>query len=147
MIDDNDPRLTAYVFGELDEKERAIVEQAISQSSELSRAVDEIRQTNLLLTGEFSSEDAIGLSDEQKATLTSAGAGSSRRPMGPSSPSTAKGFVLKYWAWAAAAACLVAIAIPYFPKLTEQAPFAASAMLDTVTESSRPLKIEGDVAM
>ena len=47
MIDTNDPKLTAYVLGELLDGERAEVEAELEQSAELRRAVDEIRETVL----------------------------------------------------------------------------------------------------
>ena len=72
MIDKNDPRLTAFVLGELDEQERATIEKAISESSELAQAVDEIRQTTTWLSSEFASEEPLGLGADRKEELVSA---------------------------------------------------------------------------
>ena len=38
-IDANDPRLTAYALGELNETERAVIESALEQNPELRAAV------------------------------------------------------------------------------------------------------------
>lgn len=45
MIDQNDPRLTAYLLGELDAEQTAEIESAINQSDELQRHVSELRST------------------------------------------------------------------------------------------------------
>ena len=49
MIDQDDPRLTSYVLGELSAAEAAEIEQAIQDSPELEAAVEEIRSTVGLL--------------------------------------------------------------------------------------------------
>jgi anti-sigma factor RsiW len=49
MIDQNDPRLTDYVLGELSATEANEIEQAIQNSPELEAAVEEIRSTVGLL--------------------------------------------------------------------------------------------------
>src|SRR6516225_8592666 len=49
-IDPNDPRVTAYVLGELDPPERAVVEAMLLESPECLQAVEEIRQTASWLT-------------------------------------------------------------------------------------------------
>jgi Ca-activated chloride channel family protein len=73
----NDPRLTAYVLGELDEKDRAAVEAALARSAELRQTVDEIRETADLLTSELAGEPIPQLSNERReAVLQVAGNGS-----------------------------------------------------------------------
>ena len=54
--DPNDPRLTAFVLGELEPDERAIVESALNESAECRQAVEEIRQTTLWLTEQLHEE-------------------------------------------------------------------------------------------
>ena len=44
-IDPNDPRLTAFVLGELDPTERGLVEADLIESAECRQAVEEIRLT------------------------------------------------------------------------------------------------------
>jgi Ca-activated chloride channel family protein len=68
-IDPNDPKLTAYVLGELDDKERAEVEAQLVQSAELRRAVEEIRETTERLTKELQAGPATVLTDDQRAAI------------------------------------------------------------------------------
>ena len=68
-IDSNDPKLTAYVLGELDEQDHAEVEAAISQSAELRRVVDEIRSTTDLLAKELVGKSSISLSADQRTAI------------------------------------------------------------------------------
>src|SRR6185312_11053976 len=58
-FDPNDPRLTAYVLGELDPAERPEIEAMLETSAEGRQAVEEIRQTIGWLTGQLSEEQAL----------------------------------------------------------------------------------------
>lgn len=69
MIDKNDPRLTAYVLGELGSAEAARVEAAIDESDELKLVVDEIQRTTELLTLQFSQETELSLTSTQRAEI------------------------------------------------------------------------------
>ncbi len=80
-INPDDPKLTAYVLGELDEKERAEVEAQLAGSAELRRAVDEIRKTTELLTKELESEPAIALSAAQRLAIEAKAAKLNGRPV------------------------------------------------------------------
>jgi len=71
-FDANDPRLTAYALDELDDAERAEVEKLLEQSPEARAAVEEIRQTAELLTGEFANEPVAALSAEQRRAIEAA---------------------------------------------------------------------------
>jgi Ca-activated chloride channel homolog len=55
-IDSNDPRLTAFVLGELDPTERAVVEAYLVESAECREAVEEIRLTTRWLTEQLQEE-------------------------------------------------------------------------------------------
>ena len=57
-FDPNDPRLTAYVLGELDPSERAEVEAILNESSECRQAMEEIRSTVGWLTERLHEEQA-----------------------------------------------------------------------------------------
>jgi tetratricopeptide (TPR) repeat protein len=70
MIDQNDPRLTAYVLGELSSAEMAEIEAAIHESPELAAAVEEIAGMTGMLGEAYESEEKLRLSDEQKKTLS-----------------------------------------------------------------------------
>ena len=45
MINQNDPRLTAYLLGELDEAGHEEIQSALAQSPELRKHVDALRET------------------------------------------------------------------------------------------------------
>ncbi|UCE60967.1 MAG: von Willebrand factor type A domain-containing protein [Phycisphaerales bacterium] len=67
--DPNDWRLTAYVLGELDEKERADVEAMLAESEEARRAVEEIRRTTGLVEDELQKEPVLALTGEQRKAI------------------------------------------------------------------------------
>ena len=69
MINSDDPRLTAYVFGELDDADRSEVESALAESPELQAEVDSIRQTAALLEDGLQTESAPALTDSQRAAI------------------------------------------------------------------------------
>jgi anti-sigma-K factor RskA len=69
MTDSNDPRLTAYVLGELDDAERAEVERQLEQSAELREEVEAIRQTTALLGDELQAEPCPALTDQQRSAI------------------------------------------------------------------------------
>ena len=68
-IDLNDPRLTAYALGELDETEQAAVERELIRSDAARQAVEEIRATAGLLKEELSNEPGVELSQSQNALI------------------------------------------------------------------------------
>ena len=68
-IDPNDPKLTAYALGELDETERAAVESELLFSEAARQEVEEIQATAGLLKEEFSSEPGFELSQSQNALI------------------------------------------------------------------------------
>jgi Ca-activated chloride channel family protein len=65
----NDPRLTAYALGELDDSERTEVEVALTQSPALAAEVDSIRAAAATLEAAFHAEPVLALSDEQRSTI------------------------------------------------------------------------------
>jgi Ca-activated chloride channel family protein len=65
-----DPRLTAYALGEIeDESERNAIEAAVEQSPELQAAVASIRKLGDLLSAGFAEEPAPELSEFEKAKM------------------------------------------------------------------------------
>jgi len=62
----DDPRLTAYVLGELDNAERKIVERALAGSEACRRAVDEIRHSTRLVVAALAAEPVDTLSSKQR---------------------------------------------------------------------------------
>ncbi len=69
MIDANDPKLTAYVLGELSDNERAEVEAAIAQNEQLRRVVNAIRETTGILAAELGTATSAALSNEQRTAI------------------------------------------------------------------------------
>jgi hypothetical protein len=69
MINSDDPRLTAYVLGELDGIERAEIEAALAASPEMQAEVDSIRQTAELFDESLQSEEAPALTNEQREAI------------------------------------------------------------------------------
>ncbi len=68
-LDLNDPKWTAYAFGELDESERAAVEAELRNDPAARQFVDELRTTGELLKCALATEPAARLTNEQRATL------------------------------------------------------------------------------
>ncbi|HEY2931779.1 MAG TPA: hypothetical protein VGK99_08510 [Acidobacteriota bacterium] len=64
--DPDDPRLTAYLLGELDEKERAALKAELAASETLRNELDEIRRTMTAVEQELESEPQFTLLDEQR---------------------------------------------------------------------------------
>ncbi|MBI1314443.1 DUF3520 domain-containing protein [bacterium] len=65
----DDPRLTAFVLGELDAADRAAVEELLESSSEARTFVDDLQGTIGILRDELSAEPAPALTNEQRAAL------------------------------------------------------------------------------
>ena len=68
-IKKDDPRLTAFVLGELDQADTEQIQNAISDSPELAAAVEEIRMAVDLLGTAYQSESPLVLLDQQKSEL------------------------------------------------------------------------------
>src|SRR5579875_1634381 len=116
-FDPNDPRLTAYVLGEIEPSERPEIEAMLEQSPEARQAVEEIRQTIGWLSDR--------LHDEQETYATRPG--SDHRP----AVALAKAGVEPHrpW-WRRTAARLVAVAALLL--------IAGSVTLLSVLRTSRP---------
>ncbi|MBW3596488.1 MAG: hypothetical protein KY475_04340, partial [Planctomycetes bacterium] len=72
MFDMNDPRLTAYVLGELDDPSRVELEAELERSPELRRAVEELRRAAEFLRETLHSEPAPSLTDTQRDAIHAA---------------------------------------------------------------------------
>ena len=69
MLDKNDPKLTAYALGELDEAEARLVEAELEGSQELRDEIDAIRRTSSLLAEHLGSEPCPELTGEQREAI------------------------------------------------------------------------------
>ena len=65
MIDKNDPRLTAFVLGELEESDRQEIQAAIDAQSELQAEIKQIQKASGQLESFFQTESGVGLTNEQ----------------------------------------------------------------------------------
>ncbi len=68
-FDPNDPRITAYVLGELNADERKAFESALSASGDLQQAVQATRQATERLACELRTEPSASLSDPQRESV------------------------------------------------------------------------------
>jgi len=68
-IKKDDPRLTAFVLGELSESDTEQIQSAVSNSPELASAVEEIRNVVGLLGEAYQTESPLSLLDQQKSEL------------------------------------------------------------------------------
>lgn len=68
-FDPDDPKLTAFALGELDEADRRAFESLLAQSPEAARFVAEVRETAALLSGTLRKEPMPGLSIVQRLDL------------------------------------------------------------------------------
>ena len=65
----NDPRLTAFALGELDEGDRAAVEDRLAADADSRKFVEDVRATARLLTEQFQNEASPGLTPAQKTAI------------------------------------------------------------------------------
>lgn len=68
-FDPDDPNLTAFALGELDDADRLAVESLLARSPEAARFVAEVRETAALLSGTLRKEPMPGLSIVQRLDL------------------------------------------------------------------------------
>jgi len=68
-LDADNPMLTAFALGELDEPERAEIEAQLAHDEAARKLVDEIRASAVLVTEELKTERAAGLSEKQQAAI------------------------------------------------------------------------------
>jgi hypothetical protein len=126
-IDPNDPRLTAFVLGELDASEHAIVEAYLTESSDCRQAVDEIRMTTRWLAQQLQEES---LAHQQDGYSSTAVAGVINNHAGAAAESVLKAESPRRGWWrlttprmnliAAAILVLVGLAVLPFVRVNEQ---------------------------
>lgn len=66
---EQDPRLTSFVLGELDEDEAAVIEKRLETDDQLRETVEAIRCTVAMVSEGLQAEAAPSLTDEQHATI------------------------------------------------------------------------------
>jgi len=125
-LDPDDPRITAYVLGELSPEETSEIEAILEASPEDRQAVDEIRRLADALEEAIRDEDAPGLHDHQIREIERQAAGG-----GVPVQRIRMGLVLR---WSLAAAALVVVSTVLFSQLLDRsagtpAPDGTSASL------------------
>jgi len=68
-LDPNDPKLTAYALGELDETEQEAIEHELLHSDDVRQAVEEMRALAGVLKEELSNEPGLQLSQVQRSSI------------------------------------------------------------------------------
>ncbi len=106
-FDFEDPRLSAYALGELDESERAKVEALLASNSAAREFVDELRKTAATLEGAFKAEAKPELTAQQRERIV---AGAERGDRAKHAAPKRTKVPLRAWAsYAAAAGVAVAL--------------------------------------
>ncbi|OPX24009.1 MAG: hypothetical protein B1H04_03045 [Planctomycetales bacterium 4484_123] len=126
-LKEDDPRLTAYALGELDEAEAAAIETELAHNAPARRRVEEIRRIASQLRVGLAAEPAGELSREQRRAIAAAarvpGRPKASRPA--SSRKAARPRILRRWAPLAAAAVILiaagAVVLPTLRRPTELA--------------------------
>src|SRR6185503_428763 len=112
MLNENDPRITAYALGELDAAEAAAVEAALRDQPALVRTIEDIRATARVVEAELASEPALSLTPAQRARIQQPPA---RQLAAPSQPLIFRSRSLWAGVAIAAAACLAIAAYVSWP--------------------------------
>jgi Ca-activated chloride channel family protein len=119
----DDPKLTAYALGELDKSERAAIEAELEKSTELRRAVEEIRATALMLEKKLVAEELPGLAFAQQRKIEN------RLRKSATGSRQFSWRILFFGGLGAAAACLIAAMI--LPGLLDSKPKPQHLALNT----------------
>ncbi|MBI2947412.1 MAG: von Willebrand factor type A domain-containing protein [Verrucomicrobia bacterium] len=140
-IDPDDPNLSAYALGELDEPARAEIEQAVNESLACRQVVEEVQQAAALLAQELGQETCASLSEEQRQILREAAKSEAIGTETTAEPEiVVRGPWRRFlsWGWLAAAACLVLLfaASFFLPGLSKAK--AKAQRITIITELSRP---------
>jgi len=146
-LNPDDPRLTAYVLGELDEAERAEVEAILEKSPEARKEVEEIRSTVERVTMELGTEPLPALSAEEREKIT-AKAEQETAPV-EQLPQRRRRWIpsLTWRGWAMAASVLVAVivGIPYIQDLRPEKAETGQKPDSTVTyDQFLPINLADD---
>ena len=71
-LDHDDPRLAAYVLGEVDDAERAAIAEQLAGNPDLQAVVDGLSETARVLTDGLAAEAAVGLTERQRESILQA---------------------------------------------------------------------------
>ena len=131
-----DPRLTSFVLGEIDDSDRAEIEQLLETSPEAQAAVKEIEETIGVLKEGLASEPTPELTAEQRATVEEQLAGPTLVPTSePEAPRRSKSG--KFVGGLLSLAALGVMAAFVVPKIDDGAPLR-QLMSSNVADTSEP---------
>ncbi|MHC4876284.1 MAG: YfbK domain-containing protein [Planctomycetota bacterium] len=122
----DDPRLTAFVLGEIDDADRAEIEQLLEASPEARAFVDDLQDTIGVLRDELSSEPASSLTDDQRAALQHAAESANTEPSTSRSKSASARSRRSLLAGVTATIAALGIVIAVLPQLGNQQAFESS---------------------
>jgi len=108
-IDRDDPRITAYIMGELDQVERQAFERELEQCAESRSHVEQMRQTAELLRAELGREASEPLTSAQRERVEAAASAAKTSPTAPRRFWTARRGVIVALSAAAAASLVVVV--------------------------------------
>ena len=126
-INSEDPRLTAYALGELDQNEVEDFEQLLANNSEIKSEIDSIKSAIDSLKQEFDNLPKEELSDEQKQSLLS------RKNIISTRPSTFSK-ISQWTGISAAAACFIGMGIIGYDSINKETD-QESINITTVSQS------------
>jgi hypothetical protein len=136
MLESNDPKLTAFAFGELPAEEQAEVAALVAASPELASQVTAIRGLGEQLSALLSNEPCPALSEAERTAILQA-AGQDRLAevsiVNPPAVQSASHRQRRFWIYSTAAALLLAVslffAIPLAVRYTQTPLYRSSAWL------------------
>ena len=108
-IKPDDPKLTAYVLGELSEAESMEIKEQISGSTELQEAVAQIEQTANFLTDQFALEPQSHLTETQRTQINKTLSETQNHPATPT-----QGHGRKLWIAAAVGLTTIAAGLVFY---------------------------------
>ncbi|MHC4716574.1 MAG: YfbK domain-containing protein [Planctomycetota bacterium] len=103
--DIDDPRMTAYALGEMDQAQRMAFEAELAEDPDARRQVEQIRRLAAELTDQLAAEPAPELTDRQRRAVTAQAAPGAAKPKAARPPR--RSLVLRLWVPMAAAAGIV----------------------------------------
>lgn len=98
-INPNDPTITAYILGELDEAERREIENVLTEDPESRKYVEELRETTEALSVEFARDPELALSSSHRQAIEEELSGSRKSATAPVDGQIRGGFFSGLFGW------------------------------------------------
>ncbi len=130
----NDERITAYVFGELTDHDKAAFEAELLQNKELARAVDEAKSLTSNLSDMFAAEHTPPLDPQRREQIAAC---ASDKKVSPASAAAASGSDVRRWMISLAASLLLIGSVGTFWWLGQRSPSGMSVAMQAPAATSR----------